>query len=86
LGERIRRLRDAAGMSQQALASAAGLSMSAVTLLELGKRTDPRLSTLQAIAGVLGIPVYELVKDLDEDRPPVSEAKRGRRPSKGNDR
>jgi transcriptional regulator with XRE-family HTH domain len=62
LAQRIRELRDAAGLSQQALAMAAGLSISVVTQLEQGQREDPRLSTVVALARALGVTLDELVK------------------------
>jgi transcriptional regulator with XRE-family HTH domain len=57
IGQRVRQLREAAGMSQQALAVAAGLSMSVVAQLEQGQREDPRISTVAALARALGVTV-----------------------------
>ena len=57
---RIKALREAAGMSQQALAVAAGLSVSVVSQLEQGTKRDPRLSTVQALARALGVDIREL--------------------------
>lgn len=51
---RLKQLRDEAGLTQQALATAAGLSMSGVMQMEQGKRPDPRLSTVRALAKALG--------------------------------
>lgn len=54
-------VRIAAGMSQQALAMAAGLSMSVVAQLEQGYRDDPRISTVAALARALGVAIDELM-------------------------
>jgi DNA-binding XRE family transcriptional regulator len=56
----VRRLRAQAGMSQQALAQEANLSLSIVAQVERGRVKDPRYSTLRAIAGVFGVKVKDL--------------------------
>jgi XRE family transcriptional regulator, fatty acid utilization regulator len=71
LGRRLAELRRAAGMSQQALATAAGLSVSLVAQLERGARPDPKLSTLLALAGALGVTVNDLLA-------PPARGKRGK--------
>jgi transcriptional regulator with XRE-family HTH domain len=48
-------------MSQQALAMAAGLSISIVSQMEQGTKTDPRISTVQALARALNTTVENLV-------------------------
>jgi transcriptional regulator with XRE-family HTH domain len=63
LAQRMRELRDRAGISQQALAMAAGLSISVVAQIEQGQRPDPRLSTAVALARALGVALDELVAD-----------------------
>jgi transcriptional regulator with XRE-family HTH domain len=50
-----------AGMSQQSLAVAAGLSVSLVSQIERGSRSDPRISTTAALARALGVTLDELV-------------------------
>jgi transcriptional regulator with XRE-family HTH domain len=62
LGRRLKELREAAGLSQQALAVAAGLSTSVVSQVEQGQRQDPRISTVAALAEALGVEVGELLK------------------------
>jgi transcriptional regulator with XRE-family HTH domain len=62
---RLARIREAAGLSQRQLASRAGLSQQAVSLLERGLR-DPTLGTLRALAAVLAVDVTGLVRDLAE--------------------
>jgi transcriptional regulator with XRE-family HTH domain len=61
LGDTVRRLRAAAGLTQMQLAVAAGVSLSLVTAVEQGISGDPRMSTLRALAGALGVTVDELV-------------------------
>jgi transcriptional regulator with XRE-family HTH domain len=55
-GERLRRLRDAAGFSQEGLARAAGLSTSTVAKIEQ-RGIDPSWTTVQALARALGVEV-----------------------------
>jgi transcriptional regulator with XRE-family HTH domain len=75
LAARLKSLRAAAGLTQQALATQAGLSMSLVTQLEYGLRSDPKLSTLQALARVLNVTLDQLAGGLTET-PPAPEPKR----------
>jgi transcriptional regulator with XRE-family HTH domain len=70
LGERIRQLRHAAGMTQQSLAVAAGLSISVVVQLENGLRDDPRISTVAALARALGVTIDELIPTTGQGEPP----------------
>ena len=60
LGQRIRRLRKSAGLSQDALARAAGIGRVTLVRLEQGEQT-PRFKTLGAIAKALGVSVSELL-------------------------
>jgi transcriptional regulator with XRE-family HTH domain len=48
-------------MSQQSLAVAAGLSVSLVSQIEQGTRSDPRISTTAALAKALGVPLDHLL-------------------------
>ena len=56
---RLRRLRVAAGLSQEALAEAAGLSARAVRALEAGERVTPHRDTVRLLAGALGLSATE---------------------------
>jgi transcriptional regulator with XRE-family HTH domain len=76
--DRLKRLRTAAGLTQQALAFKAGLSMSAVIHIEKGRIPDPRISTLRRLAGALGVTVDELAGPEDEPEPPARPDKPGR--------
>jgi predicted ATPase/transcriptional regulator with XRE-family HTH domain len=60
-GERLRRLRVAAGLSQEALAERAGLSAQAIGALETGKRRRPYPNTVAALADALGLSEIERV-------------------------
>jgi DNA-binding XRE family transcriptional regulator len=60
IGARIRALREAAGMTQQALASNAGIGRVTLVRLERGEQS-PRYETLVALATTLGRPFGELV-------------------------
>jgi transcriptional regulator with XRE-family HTH domain len=57
--ERLRRLRVAAGLSQEALAERAGLSAQAIGALETGKRRRPYPHTVAALADALGLTEME---------------------------
>lgn len=56
--------RVAAGLSPEALSAAAGLSRSAVRLIELG-RSVPSLGTLYAVAGPLGCHPADLLRPAE---------------------
>ena len=58
---RLRHLRYAAGIGQQDLASAAGVSRSTIANIERGEGSDIKLSNLLAIAGALGTDLSGLV-------------------------
>jgi predicted ATPase/DNA-binding XRE family transcriptional regulator len=54
-GARLKGLREAAGFTQEELATIAGLSVHAVSSLERGQRRRPQLDTLRALAGALDL-------------------------------
>ena len=57
-GARLRRLREASGLTQEALAQRAGLSTNAISALERGERRHPYPHTVRTLADAL---------DLSED-------------------
>ena len=61
-GERIRRLRQVRGLSQAALAARLGVSQTAVTAWELGKR-PVRAVYVEPLARALGVDVLDLCAD-----------------------
>lgn len=63
LGENVRRLRQARGLTQRSLASQAAVSLPALGNIESGK-VIPKVNTLQAIADALGSSVLELLKPV----------------------
>src|ERR687893_1684790 len=58
-GGRLRRLREAAGLTQEELASRAGLTPNAVSALERGERRRPYPHTVRSLADALGMPEGE---------------------------
>lgn len=56
----LKRLRRDRGLTQQALAVKAGVSLGYLSRLEVGMH-DPRLSTLRKLAKALGVPVTEML-------------------------
>ncbi len=54
-GAHLRRLRIAAGLTQEALAERAELSLNAISALERGERRHPYPRTVQVLAGALGL-------------------------------
>ncbi len=52
-GMQLRRLREAAGLTQEELASRAGLSAVAVSVLERGKSRRPYPNTVRSLADAL---------------------------------
>jgi transcriptional regulator with XRE-family HTH domain len=58
--DRLKALREQKDMTQQELAVKAGLAVSIVTKLEGGQTTDPRWSTVCALADALEVSISEL--------------------------
>jgi transcriptional regulator with XRE-family HTH domain len=79
IGDRIRDLRQAKGMTQEQLARAANLGLSHLARLEQGVITDPSWSTVRAVAQALGV----AVTDLEDGKPKGEPQKRGRPKRKG---
>jgi transcriptional regulator with XRE-family HTH domain len=78
-GDRIRQLRQAAGMTQEDLAERCGLFRTYMSRIETGK-ANPTLSMICALATSLGVPVVELFGNS----PLLHKAPRaGPRPSRG---
>lgn len=68
-GNKIRKTRRAHGLSQQALANAAGIAKGTIQQYESGKRL-PRLEQLHQIADAIGIPIADLIcgKNISEPK------------------
>jgi transcriptional regulator with XRE-family HTH domain len=54
-GRRLKRLREAAGLTQEELAERAGLSRKAISMLERGERNRPYPHTVRSLAEALGL-------------------------------
>jgi len=70
LPSRLRLARQRAGLSARAVGRAAGLGERTVSLLESGARSDPRRSTLEAIARALNVSLEWLL--LGKGDPPAT--------------
>lgn len=85
---RLREIREAHGLSQEAFAERAGLKYKHYQSIEAGRKIEVRLSTLQKLAKACGLELWELL-NFDVAPPslagrPVNEirAKATRRPRK----
>lgn len=76
----LRSLRERRGLTQMQLAVAAGMSLSGLVQLENGTNTDPRMSTLKALAAALGTSMDALAS---EDEPGQAAPKRPKGKRKG---
>jgi transcriptional regulator with XRE-family HTH domain len=57
---RLRKVREAKGLSLRALAEKAGVAFTAINRMELGK-TTPRLETLERLAKALRVGIKDLI-------------------------
>jgi predicted ATPase/DNA-binding XRE family transcriptional regulator len=77
LGARLRSLREAAGFTQDELATISGLSVHAVSALERGQRRRPHTDTLRSLASALELPtsvresLLRMARDPSADANPV---------------
>jgi transcriptional regulator with XRE-family HTH domain len=83
IGDRLKQLRTAAKLTQQALAVKAGLSVSAVIHIEAGRVPDPRVRTIQAIARALGVTVDEIISEEEGEALDQTEPERPKKPRRG---
>ena len=72
-GARLKALREAAGFTQEELATIAGLSVHAISALERGERRRPHLETVRALSAALDLP--------PEERDALIASARGRAPA-----
>jgi transcriptional regulator with XRE-family HTH domain len=75
LGRRIRRARLRLDITQKVLAERTRISRTAMNLLEKGDTTDPRMSTLIALADALGVTMDYLAgreEDTDSEQQPAA--------------
>lgn len=64
-GAEVRRLRLARGLSQEALAAAAGLDRTFISMVERSVRR-PTLDSAQRIAEALELPLSEIVRSIEK--------------------
>ncbi len=62
IGKTIRKYRQGKGMSQEALARAANLSLPTIVKIESGETPNPSIDTVQKIAKALGVAIEDLLK------------------------
>lgn len=62
LGELLRELREARGLTQAQLAERAQVALSYVTVIEAGHERNPSRQILQRIARALGVPAKRLLE------------------------
>jgi transcriptional regulator with XRE-family HTH domain len=81
-GVLVRRSREARGLSQQRLATDAGLSDGYISLIETGRRgARPSRDTVLALAQALGVPAAELLRAAGRLRPGDDLSPDNRRPT-----
>lgn len=66
LAKKMSVLRASKGLSQNELASLAKVPQSAISEIESGKRKNPGVNTMNAIAKVLGITVNDFINETKE--------------------
>ena len=71
----VRRLREAAGVTQEALAELAGLHRTYISMLERGVRM-PSILVARQVAEALGTTMGELLTEVDEEPVPKKTRKK----------
>ncbi len=66
LGAAVRRLREDQGLSMEALAYRAGITLNTITRLELAQ-SEPGWMTVRKVANALGISLAELAAAIDAE-------------------
>lgn len=79
IGWNLRRLRVEQGLSQERLALAAGIDRAYMGRVERGME-NVTITTLEAMARVLAVPVAELLAEPDKSAPKPAPLRAGRRP------
>ncbi len=77
VGQRLKSLREARGISMRSLARSSGLSANALSMIERG-RTSPSVSTLNKLANALEVPVTAFFR-IEPERKKVVLCKSGKR-------
>jgi transcriptional regulator with XRE-family HTH domain len=63
IGMRVRQLREARGWTQLELADRVGISRAAITQIESGKTTDPKIGNVVALAYFFGLSLDDLLTE-----------------------
>jgi transcriptional regulator with XRE-family HTH domain len=71
---RVKQLREALGLSQEAFAEKAGLKYKHYQSIEAGRKSDIRFSTLEKLAKACGLEAWELL-NFESDLPALAEDK-----------
>jgi len=66
-GQRVKKLREQRGWTQQELAGRAGLTNDTISNYERGRRTDPPVSVVWAVASAFGVSVEELLAEPEPE-------------------
>lgn len=69
IGHRLKSVREERGLSQRELASRAGLTSSAVSLMEQNK-TSPSVSSLKRLLDAIPMPLSEFFSELEQENAP----------------
>jgi transcriptional regulator with XRE-family HTH domain len=69
ISTRVKTLREKEGISQQELATRAGLSISVISQIEQGKKLDLRMSTVEALAEALQVDYAALMGEPGGKKP-----------------
>jgi transcriptional regulator with XRE-family HTH domain len=75
--DKLKELREKAGLTQQQLANQADLSISIISAIEQGASGDPRMSTLKALAKVLQVSLDELMEPDEAPAPKKPRRRKG---------
>lgn len=67
-GEKLKRYRRGAGLSQRALAARAGITQANISAIERDARKEPRATTLGKLAKALDIKPSDLLGDVENER------------------
>lgn len=59
---KVKKLREKLGLSQERLARLADVSTNTIINIESGKQQNPTIETIKKIANALGVSIEELVK------------------------
>lgn len=73
IGTSLKAARERLGWSRETLAHRSGISWSAISQIESGRRTDVRLSSLSALAEALGVTIDYLSGNATSAPPPMLE-------------